>query len=450
MPHPRTEPAPDSALDIARTVRAGERSATDVLRQHLAVIDSLDASLGAFQLVRAEAALAEAAALDKRSDRSDLPLAGVPVAIKDSFDVAGEPTRLGSAATSADPADRDDELVRRLRAAGCIVIGKTRMPELAIWGFTSSAAYGITRNPWDSRLDPGGSTGGGAVAVATGMAALSLGADGGGSLRIPAAFCGVVGFKPGSGVLLLPGAAPQHWYGLSSSGPMARTVADTAAMLAVLEGKPVGERADPGVLRVAMSLRSPSPIARPDQHNRSGVLAAGRRLAELGHQVTTADPPYSPLLTSQWTRYWHAGIAQDAHDLPPDRLEPRTRTMVAKGRRSQHQGGNRPEVAAAWRRRMIGWLADYDVLLTPTVARKPPLAGSMNGRGYVATLIPSAATTPYTPAWNLAGLPAAAIPTGVSSDNRPVSVQLVAKPGGEDTLLALAAQLEQYVAPPTA
>lgn len=436
------------ALDMARRVQSGQAAATQVVREHLDRIAALDDELGAFQVVRAELAMAEAAELDARRDRAALPLAGVPVAIKDNFDVAGEPTRLGSAATPAAPAERDDELVRRLREAGCIVIGKTRMPELAIWGFTSSAAFGVTRNPWDRELDPGGSTGGGAVAVATGMAALSLGTDGGGSLRIPAGYCGVVGFKPGTGVLSLPGGQPQHWYGLTSSGPIARSVADTAAMLAVLEEKPGHELAAPGALRVAMSLRSPSPIARPDQHNREAVQQAGRRLVELGHQVTSDNPPYSPLLISRWTRHWHAGIAQDARGLPPTQLEPRTRVMVAKGRRVQRLGGPRPGVAAAWRRRMSAWLESYDILIMPTVATVPPAAGSMDGRGYLPTLLSTAAAVPYTPAWNLAGLPAAAIPTGVSSDGRPQSVQLIGKPGDEAVVLALASQLEQFQAPP--
>lgn len=434
------------AVDIAARIQSGQATAVEVVREHLGRIAALDEDLGAFQLVRGEPAMAEATELDARADRATLPLAGVPVAVKDCFDVAGEPTRLGTAATSASPAECDDELVRRLREAGCIVIGKTRMPELAIWGFTSSAAFGVTRNPWDRNLDPGGSSGGAAVAVATGMAALSLGSDGGGSIRIPAAYCGVFGLKPGSGVLPLPGGHPEHWYGLSSCGPLTRTVADAAAMLAVLRGEPAGEPVAPGRLRVAMSVRSPSPVAQADDHNRRAVLRAGRQLDELGHRVTIADPPYSPLLMSRWTRHWHAGIAQDAHGLPASKLEPRTRVMAAKGRRVQHLGGPRRGVATAWRQKMISWLEDYDVLLTPSVAAGPIPAGCMDGRGYVSTLLKSAAAVPFTGAWNLAGLPAAAIPIGVSG-NRPRSVQLIGRPGSEALLLSLAAQLEEFIPP---
>ncbi len=240
----------------------------------------------------------------------------------------------------------------------------------------------------------------------------------------------------------------QSWYGLTSVGPMARTVADVAAMLAVLARQPVADLTAPAGLRVAMSLRSPSAIARPDEHNRSAVLRAGSRLEGLSHQVTRAEPRYSPLLTSQWTRRWQAGVAEAARDLPLAELEPRTQTMVAKGRRVQRLGGERSGAAAAWRQRMIAWLDNYEVLIMPTVATKPPSAGSMDGRGYVSTLLRSAAAVPYTQVWNLAGLPAAAIPTGIGEDGAPRSVQLIAKPGDEASLLALATQLEQFASPP--
>src|SRR5690242_2421888 len=192
------------ALDLAAAVREGRRTAVDVVREHLDRIAERDPELNAFCTVRTEAAVAEAAAVDAAPDRASLPLAGVPVAVKENIAVAGEPVRHGSAATAATPAAADDELVTRLRAAGCVVVGTTRMPELAAWGFTASAAGGPTRNPWDLARDPGGSTGGGAAAVAAGLAALALGTDGGGSLRIPGAACGLVGVKPTAGLVPLP------------------------------------------------------------------------------------------------------------------------------------------------------------------------------------------------------------------------------------------------------
>ncbi len=263
----------------------------------------------------------------------------------------------------------------------------------------------------------------------------------------PAAYCGVVGFKPATGVLPLPGNQPEHWYGLTASGPLARTVADAAAMLAVLAGHgDVPEAVGTTALRVAVSLKSPSPIGRADAHNRAAVESAERELFERGHRVARADPPYSPLLIARWTRRWHAGVADDARRLSHD-LEPRTRTIVAKGRRVQRLGGPRPEVAARWRDRAIAWLEDYDVLLTPVVAGPAPKAGSMTGKGYLATLQNAAATVPYTQAWNLAGLPAIAVPTG-AVDDRPTAVQLIVKPGDEAKMWALAAELENYTRPP--
>ena len=215
-----------TAGQIAARVRGGTTTAVEVARAHLARIGARDPELGAFQAVDAERMLAEAAAVDGRPDRFALPLAGVPIAVKDNVRVAGHPTRHGSAATSTAPARRDDELVKRLRRAGAVVVGKTRMPELALWGFTQSA-LGVTRNPRNTARDPGGSSGGSAAAVAAGMAALALGTDGGGSIRVPAAYCGLVGLKPGSGELPLPGGADEHWFGLSAAGPLARTAAPT-------------------------------------------------------------------------------------------------------------------------------------------------------------------------------------------------------------------------------
>src|SRR3954470_22384945 len=225
-----------SAVEIGAAVRAGRRTPVEVVEACLARICAEDGRIGAFQCVAADAARHAAIELARRSDLADLPLAGVPVAVKDNIAVAGLPTRQGSAATSGTPAAADDELVRRLRAAGAIVVGTTRMPELAVWGFTESRAHGGTRNPRDLTRNAGGSTGGGAAAVAAGMVPLALGSDGGGSLRIPAANCGVVGFKPATGTVPLAGGLSEHWFGCSANGPMATTVADVALAVDVLAG----------------------------------------------------------------------------------------------------------------------------------------------------------------------------------------------------------------------
>ena len=310
-----TATTPPTALQIAEDVRSGRTNAVEVVRAHLDRIATLDPELGAFQTVRRAAALQEAAVIDRRRDRAQLPLAAVPVAIKDNIAVAGEQVRHGSAGTSDTPAPADDELVSRLRAAGCVVVGTTRMPELAAWAFTASTAFGITRNPWDPRLDPGGSTGGGAVAVSAAMAALALGTDGGGSLRVPAAHCGVVGLKPSNGRVPLPGGLPEHWCGLTVAGPIARTAADAAAAFQVLSGSAVCRPVPANRLRVALSLRSPSPLGRPDAHQRAAVQVAADLLRAAGHEVVPAEPPYPATLMQQWSRRWWAGIAIEADQL---------------------------------------------------------------------------------------------------------------------------------------
>jgi amidase len=432
-----------TAQEIAGAVRAGSVSAVDVVREHLARIDAQDLRLGAFRAVRRDTALAEAAAIDARGDRSELPLAGVPVAVKDNIAVAGEQVRHGSNGTDPRPARCDDEVVSRLRRAGAVVIGITRMPELAAWAFTSSVAFGITRNPWNTDLDPGGSTGGGAVAVATRMAALAVGTDGGGSLRVPAAYCGVVGVKPGRGVVPLPGSRDEHWFGLSVAGPIARTAADAAVCLAVLRGeRPVDLVAPANPLRVAVSLRCPVPTSKADAHQRAAVEEAVNRLGTFGHDLVCANPPYPPTLIQRWSRRWWAGIAVEAEQLKvdPEQLEPRTRTMIRKGRRVL-RFGPRPAVAAAWREKATRWLSDYDLLITPVAATGPADAGAFNGRGYLPTFLAAGRSVPFCQAWNLAGLPALSVPVGIR-DGFPMAAQVIGMPGSEPLLLAVAEQIE--------
>jgi amidase len=442
------DPCAASAVAIASAVRAGRADPEDVVRAHLERIARRDPDLNAFQIVRGTRALEEARALRGRPDLATLPLAGVPVAIKDNVDVAGEPTRLGSAATSARPATHDDELVRRLRAAGAIVIGKTRMPELAVWPFTESDAYGDTRNPWDPTRGAGGSSGGSAVAVAAGMATLALGSDGGGSIRVPASCCGVVGLKPGPGCVPVGGGLAEHWFGLTEFGPLARDAADAALMLDVLRGAP---NAASGIgapeidaltpLRIAVSVEHPVPGGRVDAEVRQAVHALAALLSSAGHRVRWVDPPYRADFIMRFARRWLPGIAADARGLPPTQLEPRTRDMARMGRFIVRRGWQRSASAEPYRDQVRRWFVDHDVLITPTLAEPAVPVGAWRGKGWIATTL-GIGTWLFTSPWNLAQCAAASLPVARSSRGLPIGAQLVALPGNERTLLSLMAQVE--------
>lgn len=323
-----------AAVKIAERVRAGHISAVDVVQSHLARIEVLDPKLRAFAHVRRDQALEDAVAVDLRADRGSLPLAGVPVAVKDNLAVAGSPLRHGSRATPTTPAEHDDELVRRLRAAGAVIVGVTRMPELAIWPFTEFEGDDPVRNPWAHELTGGGSSGGAAVAVTTGMAALAVGSDGGGSLRVPAACCGIVGFKPTSGLVPLAGGLTSHWRGLTQWGPLAASVGDAALLLDVLAGKRRhSEVAAPTApLRVAVSVKPAMAGARMHPECRQVTQSVAEALRGAGHQVIEADPPYPKDLGPRFSRRWLAGIAEDARGLDHASLEERSRRMARAGR----------------------------------------------------------------------------------------------------------------------
>jgi amidase len=432
-----------TAVGIAAQVRARTVSAEAVVRAHLDVIAQRDGALHALQLVRSERAVTEARAVDARADLAELPLAGVPVVIKDTIDLAGEPTRNGSAGTSSQPAEVDDALVTRLRAAGAIPIAKSTLPELAMWAIGESAAFGVTRNPWNRACSPGGSTAGGAAAVAAGMAPLTLGTDGGGSLRVPAAYCGLVGLKPGAGVVPVVGGREPDWYGMSEAGPMATTVADAALMLDVLAGTTAFRevRRPEKPLRIALSLRSPQALVSASREVETAVRACAAALSSAGHTVTSADPPYSLLLGTRWMRLWLAGVAQSSIGLDERALEPRTRTAINLGRR--FGPGNFEGVAQAWASRAGVWFAPFDVALMPTVAQASMPAAGWTGRGFASTLLAQIRQVPFTQAWNLARFPAAAVPWGIGSGGVPLSVQIVAPPGGEGLVLSVALELER-------
>jgi amidase len=446
----------------AQLIADGEISSRELLETYLDRIARHNPRLNAFRIVFAERARLEAGQADARrgagGDSGRRPLLGVPIAVKDDIDVAGELTTYGTNAQD-EPARADAEVVRRLREAGAVIIGKTNVPELTMWPFTETATFGATRNPWDLQRAPGGSSGGSAAAVAAGLVGAALGSDGAGSIRIPAAWCGLFGLKPQRGrVSMAPHA--RGWHGLSVKGVLARTVADTALFHDVASGAidvdadraPAPEVAfataattAPGPLRIAYSSAvPPGAIVKLDADARKAFDETVELLRSLGHQLTQRDPDYGagaiPALTVRYLRGIHDGAAELAH---PERLERRTRAMARMGglippALLERSLAAEPQFA----RRLNGVLEDHDVLLTPATAAPPPRIGQLQGRGALWTLNTVAGWVPYNGVWNVTGQPAASVPAGFGADGLPRAVQLVGRANDEATLLSLAGQLE--------
>ncbi|MEU1257216.1 amidase [Streptomyces chartreusis] len=429
-----------TATEIAAAVREKRATPREVVAEHLARIERLDGGIGAFRVVRAEAALAEADEVGSRGDLAELPLAGVPVAVKDNLAVRGESKRVGSAATPDTPSAEDHVTVARLRAAGAVVVGLTNVPELCVFG-TTEGVHGTARNPWDTSRTAGGSSGGSAAAVAAGMVPIALGNDGMGSLRIPAANCGLVTIKPGTGVVPA-GVSDGDWFGMSENGPLATTVEDARLMLSVLADTEVVRPDTPGTYRIAVSLRSPIAGVAVSKPYASAAREAAGLLIKAGHQVRRADPPYPMSLGVTSLTHWTAGTAVDAQGLDARRLTRRTRVHAAVGKRfvdRARAGASREEL----RRRLEPFFDEYDVLLTPALARRSPRSEPWHERGWLRNIMANTNYSPLTPPWNLTGWPAMAVPLGTLPSGAPTAVQLVGRPGSEAELLALAERVEE-------
>jgi amidase len=431
----------------AELIAAGELSSRELTELYLERIGRLDPRLNAFRVVIAERALVEADQADGRRRGGDSrPLLGVPMAIKDDCDVAGEVTAFGTNAHGG-PALEDAEIVRRLRAAGAIVIGKTSVPELTITPFTESPTFGATRNPWDEQRTPGGSSGGSAAAVAAGLVGGALGSDGGGSIRIPAGCCGLFGLKPQRG--RVPTAPrPEPWHGLTVYGPIVRRVADAALFLdAVADGReplaPAAQR-PPGRLRIAVSEKVPQPImASPDAEQRGAVRDAVELLRSLGHEVIERDPDYGQSVFAFIALYLR-GIHDEVNSLPhPERLSRRTKGYARMGSLVAPPVLARARAAEAGDAKRLSHVFDgVDVLLTPMFTRRPLPIGEYEGRSALWTFNGTARWVPYCAAWNHTGQPAVSVPMGSAPDGFPRAVQFVGRPDDEATLLSLAAQIE--------
>jgi amidase len=452
------------ATELARLVRSDELGARELTEATLERIDTLNGAINAFVHVDAEGALAAADAVGPGDGR---PFAGVPIAVKDTAAVAGMPFTLGSDLFGDFVPGHDAFVVRRLREAGFVIVGKTNLPEYGILPVTEPRRFGPTRNPWDSERTPGGSSGGAAAAVAAGMVPLAHGSDGGGSIRIPAACCGLVGLKPSRGRISRgPDQADDL---LVQDGVLTRSVAETAVLLDVLAGYQPGDASwappppepfaataarAPGRLRIAVT--TTAAIAAPlDPVCERAVREAAELLAELGHEVEEIDaPPWAGEdLLRVFTLVFGTPIAmgmffggQVTGREPAEELVEPLSWTIWKGIRERDALEYllaRTQLGALSRAIVALW-NDYDAVLTPALAQRPVRIGEIDS----CSADPwedfrrSGEFTPYTAIFNVTGQPAISVPLFHGDDGLPLAIQLAGKPAGEGELLALAAQLE--------
>ncbi|MGH3535203.1 MAG: amidase family protein [Pseudonocardiaceae bacterium] len=444
----------------AQLVRDRQVSPHELVALYLERIAQLDPVLNVFRVVLAEQAMAEAAQVERRLAAGEvLPLAGVPIAIKDDTDVAGVSSMCGTG-IDAGPVSADSAAVRRLREAGAVIVGKTHLPEFGAYPMCESATWGVTRNPWDPYRTTGGSSGGSAAAVAAGMVPGALGTDGGGSVRIPAACCGLVGLKGQRGRISTK-QSPERAYrfhGLPHIGTLARSVIDAALLHDAMTGAepndeipsppPAPPLADavshaPRRLRIAMSFKPVLPVPVSDEVRRP-VLETAELLRSLGHDVVERDPSYPVAGIAAMPALFMNGLAHEIDRLPrPELLE---RRIQAEGRTSRliPDWLARRALAARGRlsERSLRSIADCDVLITPVLAKPPVRVGYFEGLGPTRSMMRMLAYIPFTLPQNFTGQPAMSIPAGVSVDGMPEAVHLVGQPNDEATLISLAAQLE--------
>ncbi len=418
----------------AQLVRDREVSSRELVELSLNRIERFQPELNAFGAVYAEQALKEA------ENPRPGPLSGVPIAVKDEMDIAGEITSRGTGAFT-ERAARDSDVVARLRDAGAIVIGKTTMPELGLWPFTESITWGVTRNPWDTDRTPGGSSGGSAAAVAAGIVPAAVAADGAGSIRIPAACCGLFGLKPQIGrVPRAPHYGDNHWI---CFGGLTRSVEDAALMYDVLA--PDIGREDPRPLKIAYSEEIPPLITgKLDDDTRTALRDTVSVLRDLGHTVIEREvdlrPRDMPVLVTLMLRAIRDLVLEVER---PQRLERRTRAMSRPGALVNDAIVEKLLEAEKRIAARVGRLWDeFDVLLMPIMSRPAPAAQVVEGRGAFATWQWQSSWVPFGVLFNSTGQPAASVPAGFSKHGLPLAVQLVGARRAEATLLSLAAQIE--------
>ncbi|MCV7281323.1 amidase [Mycolicibacterium flavescens] len=440
---------------------SGSATSVELVQRSLDAIAASQPTLNAFRVVFTEQALADAARADRKraagQDHSKHPLLGIPIAVKDDVDVAGVPTRFG-ADGAVRPATEDSEVVRRLRAAGAVIVGKTNTCELGQWPFTSGPAFGHTRNPWSREHTPGGSSGGSAAAVAAGLVAAAIGSDGAGSVRIPAAWTHLVGIKPQRG-RISTWPLPEAFNGITVNGVLARTVTDAALVLDAASGNVAGDRHQPpqvqisdyvsqapGPLRIALSTKFPFTVFRAKLHPeiRAAMSVVADQLEQLGHHIVAADPDYSLEMSWNFLSRSTSGLLEWAERLGPGaQLDPRTKANLRTGRLLSEHVLRKARAREARAHRRIGYIFNIaDVVLAPTTAQPAPPVHDFDHRGGLSTDRTMIKACPVTWPWNLLGWPSINVPAGFTSEGLPIGVQLMGPANSEPLLVSLAAELE--------
>ena len=473
-------------LGLAELVRRGEVSPLELCEEAIQRIETYNPGLNAVVRPMYEQGRRAAAEVER-----DGLFAGVPILIKDlGYDYAGVPTSCGCRALVNSTPAHDSEMVTRYKKAGLVIVGKTNTPEFGLMAITEPELFGPCRNPWNTALTPGGSSGGSAAAVAAGMVPLATGGDGGGSIRIPAAYCGLFGLKPSRGRNPTGPIYGRLWQGAAVEHSLTRSVRDSAAALDTACGADVGApyiiappvrpyleevRRTPRPLKIALSTRSPLGLTVHPECARAAQSTA-ELLEELGHHVEEDQPRISGrALAMSYLTMYYGEVAADLRELRvelgrnlrPGNVEPLTFLLGLMGRTAA--AGDFVRAMRTWddlARTMGRFFENYDLFLTPTTAHPPAVIGDLSPRPYQVTIMKvvnslrlgrlvklsrlldrmalySLERTPFTPTANLSGLPAMSVPLYWTRDNLPLGTQFIAPFGREDILFRLAGQLEE-------
>lgn len=453
-----------TVTEVAEEVRNGKRSARELVEGALARIDAVNPKVRAFVAVDAEEALEAAARIDEQVAAGDDPgpLAGVPIGVKDLEDAAGFRTTKGSVAfADRPPSTGDSILVARLKALGCVVVGKTNTPELGWKGETDNELFGATHNPWSLERSPGGSSGGSAAAIASGMVPLCTGSDGGGSIRIPSSCCGISGFKPSLGRVPSGGATAPDWAHLSTRGPMARTVADIVVALDAVLGPdqtdlrslPIPEASwlsaiEDAHLPMKVGWSPTLGYANVDDEVMRLCTAAVGAFGEMGAEIVEVEKVFAEDPVMSWVTMTNAynartlGAYRDTEVW--SQIDPALREMVEWGLKlSAVELVKAEDHCHELNLRLVELFHDVRLLVTPTIATLPPLSGRFGTVGGVETANWVAFTYPF----NMTRSPAGTVSVGLSSAGVPVGLQLIGPQHGDQVVLRSMAALESVLDP---